>query len=96
METSPIFAIYVNVSDMSSQQANETMARIRTVIQTGMPKYTSFVLPCSTGDTRIECIWPKFLVVEKADVQQFLDQQEHIKNTMGMTLLKQGTSDLPL
>jgi hypothetical protein len=74
-----ILALYVNVGQMSTEEVERHIAKmIKTAPSEDIIQY---VIPIREGDSRVECVYPKYVVGEQVD-KEMSDVLERLNNAL--------------
>lgn len=89
MKIVPVFSVSICVKDMSPQRARETFSNVKAMIEKqNVNKIAQFFFLPTESESKIECVWPKFVVVDKAGVQSLLDSQQAALKELENSLTK--------
>lgn len=77
-----ILVYYIQVEDYTPQRAREILLSVIENVTIKDDNFHNIVLPIKNGETRVECVNPRFL--PESDFQKYKDQleksQEELKN----------------
>lgn len=60
-----ILAYYINVGSMSSEETQQVMKNFQNEIKD--PEMIQYFIPIREGETRIDCVYPKYVVDEQVN-----------------------------
>lgn len=75
-----ILAYYINIGSMSSEETQQVMKNFQNEIKD--PEMIQYFIPIREGETRIECVYPKYVLGEQVDKEfksAISKLNEHIK-----------------
>lgn len=74
-----ILALYVNVGQMSAEEVERHIAKMIKISPS--EDIIQYIIPIREGDSRIECVYPKYVVGEQVD-KEMNDVLERLKNNL--------------
>lgn len=75
----PVFAVYVSVKDLSLQRAQEKFTNVKAMIsRQRIHELGQFFFLPTNGEDRLECVWPKYVTVDKKDAEALLQTQKNL------------------
>lgn len=75
----PVFAVYVSVKDLSPLRAQEKFTNVKKMIQRqNLHNIGQFFFLPTNGEDKIDCVWPKYIVIDKEDAQTLLEKQREL------------------